>query len=246
MDEIKNNFPSESINAQGKRGKSLFAIIAAIIIGAWIIGMSVLAAGWLISRQIAENKVTGVQDQSGSGRIAVKIPQNLSNQGNADSKVTVIEFADFQCPFCGEWHNNIYPKLKAEYIDTNKINFIFWDFAFLGPESYKASEAALCAKEQGRFWEYHDHLYVNQSGEEQGAFSDENLKKFAPTVGLDISKFNECFDSRKYMEQVESVGVAAGEYGINSTPTVLINGLKLEGIMPYESFKNIIDAELAK
>ncbi|MBI5139539.1 thioredoxin domain-containing protein [Candidatus Nomurabacteria bacterium] len=84
--------------------------------------------------------------------------------GNTEAKVAVVEFADFQCPYCGKYFKEIFPEIKKQYIDTGKIKFIYTNFAFLGEESINAARGAKCAQEQNKFWEYHDYLYKNQKG----------------------------------------------------------------------------------
>ena len=105
-------------------------------------------------------------------------------RGNETATVTVVEYADFQCPFCGRFFRETEKNLLDEYVKAGKIKFIYRDFAFLGYESSQAAQAAHCAGEQGKFWEYHDYLYSHQNGENQGAFSTTNLKSFAGMLKL--------------------------------------------------------------
>ncbi len=222
-------------------------IIITIIIAAWLVGISVLGAGWLIAKEISKQSTNDSSDITKTNEpINIEIPRYKSQQGSDDAKVTVIEFADFQCPFCGEWQKTIYPKLKSDYIDTGKVKFVYWDLAFLGDESIKAAEAAICAKDQDKFWEFHDRLFAGQYGENQGAFSDVNLKKIAAELGLETKIFNKCFDEGLYKSLVEDSNNMAQTYGVNSTPTVFVNGLKFEGVMPFENLKQVIDSALAK
>ncbi|QQS22530.1 DsbA family protein [bacterium] len=247
----QNNIDIEKLSEDKQKIKGRFSpIIVTIIIAAWLIGVSILGAGWLISREIREqgsvNKDSGSQINTDQTPVQIDIPRYKSQLGSDDAKVTVIEFADFQCPFCGEWHKTIFPKMESEYIQTGKVKFIYWDLAFLGDESIKAAEAAVCAKDQGKFWEYHDRLFDGQFGENQGAFSDDNLKKIALELGVDSVIFNKCFDTRLYKDLIEESNNLSQKYGVNSTPTVFINGIRTEGVMPYENYKQIIDSELAK
>lgn len=226
-----------------------FSFIVTILIGFWLVAMSILGAGLLISKEIGKSNTTVPsleQAVSSSERINVEVPLYKSQQGSDSAKVTLIEFGDFQCPFCGEWQRDIYPKLKSEYIDTGKVKFIFWEMGFLGDESIKTAEASICAKDQNKFWEFHDLLYSRQSGENEGAFSDDKIKAFAAELNFNTDVFNKCFDQRLYKSYVEDSNAKSQEYGINSTPTVLINGLKLEGLMTYENYKLIIESELSK
>jgi protein-disulfide isomerase len=118
--------------------------------------------------------------------------------GDPNAPVTIVEYADFQCPFCEKVFQSVLPQIKTKYIASGKANFVFQDFAFLGPESTRAAEAAKCAGAQGKFWDYHDTLYQSQNGENQGAFADPKLKGFAKTLGLDITQFNTCLTTKKY------------------------------------------------
>ena len=126
------------------------------------------------------------------------------------------------------------------------VRFGYFNLAFLGDESQWAAEASECADEQGKFWEYHDLLFANQSGENQGGFSKDNLKKFAATLSLDTTKFNACLDTGKYTKVVNDDTQLAGQYGIASTPTLLVNTQIVKGAQPFQVFASIIDTEKAK
>ena len=160
--------------------------------------------------------------------------------GNAKAPVTLIEFSDFQCPFC----LRVAPTLKqirATYGD--KVRVVWKDFPLtqIHPQAFKAGEAGHCAAEQGKFWEYHDQLFGNQQ-----ALQPDDLKKYAAGVGIDAEKFNACLDTSKHAEFVRG-GVAQGtRLGVNSTPTVFVNGRRVSGAQPYEVFAALIDEELSK
>jgi protein-disulfide isomerase len=119
-------------------------------------------------------------------------------------------------------------------------------FAFLGPESQSAAEASECAADQDAFWEYHDKLFDSQSGENQGAFNNDNLKRFADELGLDTQAFDECLDSGKYTSIVQTETQSAQSLGVRSTPTFLINGRPVIGAQAFDVFKQTIEAELSK
>jgi protein-disulfide isomerase len=114
----------------------------------------------------------------------------------------------------------------------------------LGDESTWAAEASECAAEQDAFWEYHDKLYASQSGENEGAFNKENLKKFAAELNLDTEAFNECLDSGKFTEEIQNMYSLAQSIGVSSTPAFLINGQPVLGAQPFENFQQVIEAEL--
>jgi len=160
--------------------------------------------------------------------------------GRASAPVTLIEFSDFQCPFC----QRVEPTLKRVR-DTygDKVRIVWKDFPLtqIHPQAFKAGEAAHCAGDQGKYWEYHDRLFANQQ-----ALQPDDLKKHATDLGLNGSAFASCLDSSKYGERVRD-GVAEGtRLGVNSTPTIYVNGRMLSGAQPYEAFVTVIDEELSR
>jgi protein-disulfide isomerase len=144
--------------------------------------------------------------------------------GDPNAPIVVVEYADFQCPYCQYVFTNIEPTIIRDFINTGLVFYIFEPFSFVGPESYRAAEAAYCASDQGKFWEYHDLLFSNWAGENNGAFSDVNLFKFAGQIEFDQDVFAECFNSGKYTQQVIDKGTEATSAGITSTPSFLVNG----------------------
>ena len=239
---------NELSNSDKKHNLTL--VISAIIFSAWLIGMGIVIAGWLISKQISKNTVTALPQSSGAINqnepVNIDIPSDIPQLGDPNAKVTMVEFADFQCPYCGQWQQTVFQEIKSKYIDTGKVRFVFMDFAFLGAESIRAAEASRCAADQNKFWEYHDYLFTKQSGENQNAYADSNLKQFAQDVKLNTSEFNTCFDSNTHSQKLQSDYDKAIEYGVQSTPTVFINGIKYEGVLPFTQYEAIIETELAK
>ncbi|MDO8467223.1 MAG: DsbA family protein [bacterium] len=167
--------------------------------------------------------------------------------GSVDAPVTLVEFGDYQCPFCGRFFSQVEPKIREEYIKTGKVKMIYRDFAFLGPESVEASMASQCAAEQKKFWEYHDGLYaaeVSDGREHNGNLSEIFFKSLASSLGLDRTRFDSCLSSKKYFKEVEkdyADGLAAG---VTGTPTTFVNGKALSGAVPYEQIKVAIDEAL--
>ena len=173
-------------------------------------------------------------------RTKVDIAANDPSLGAASAPVTIVEFSDFQCPFCQRAAPTL-KQIRAQYGD--KVRVVWKDFPLtqIHPQAFKAAEAGHCAAEQGKFWELHDQMFGNQA-----ALQPDSLKKYAADMGMDAAKFNACLDSSKYAERVRD-GVAAGtRLGVNSTPTVYINGRMLTGAQPYDTFAAIIDEELAR
>lgn len=136
------------------------------------------------------------------------------------------------------------PQLIKDYVETGKVTFEYRDYAFGGQESLDAAAASDCALDQGKFWQYHDTLFLNQHGENQGAFSRDRLKEMAKQIGLDTAKFNQCLDSNAHAKDVSDSTSAAAQAGFPGTPSFAVNGQKVN-YNGYDSLKSAIDAALA-
>ena len=179
--------------------------------------------------------------------VDIKITSDDHVLGNKDAKVTVIEYADFRCPFCERFYTQTEKQLITDYVNTGKVRFVFKGFAFLGQQSTWASEASECAAEQGKYWEYYNWLFSNQAPESDlNYYSKANLTKYAGTVGLNTTQFASCLNSDKYAKRVADDLASGKAIGVTGTPTAFINGQKTVGAQPYESFKSIIDGLLKK
>ncbi len=161
--------------------------------------------------------------------------------GPDNAKVVIVEFSDYTCPYCAKFANEVEPKIEQNYGD--KVKFVFRDFPVHGEVAYKAAEAAECAGEQGKYWEYHRMLYKNQR---EWISNTSLLYSYAEQLGLDVSAFKSCLDSGKYREEVEKDQQDGIKYGVTGTPTFFINGKKYVGYMPYDQFAKLIDEELGK
>ena len=217
----------------------------------FLIPGAILAAGVIIAvamiYSVKSPSLSGGKDigTAAIGVLPIVSPNDFA-LGDPKAPVTIIEYGDFQCPFCGKFFKDTESVLREKYIRTEKVKFIYRDFAFLGQESFWAANAARCAGEQGKFWEYHDYLYNNQRGENQGAFSKDNLKNFASVLGLDRGKFDSCLDSDKYLDAIKAQTKAGGESGVSGTPANFINGVLYAGALPLANFSQIIENELNK
>jgi protein-disulfide isomerase len=200
-----------------------------------IVATLVLLIGGILFLSKSETSKPQVTDQS------LLVREDSNKISTPSAKLTVVEFGDYQCPACGAAHP-IVKQILNDYKD--KINFVYRHFAFLGQESSWAAEAAECAGEQGKFWEYHNYLYENQKGENQGTFSKDNLKNIATSLKLDTDKFKACFETGKYTQKVLNDRADGGALGINSTPTFFIDGEKTAGVIPYDQFKQKLDSLL--
>jgi len=166
-------------------------------------------------------------------------------KGSKNAPVTIVEFSDFQCPFCARFFEQTLPQIEENYIKTGKVKFVYRDFPLSFHQyAQKAAEAAECADEQEKFWEYHDVLFQKQS--EWSSTGVAKFKEYATTLGLNTSKFNECLDSGKYSDEVQKDFKDGSSYGVSGTPTFYVNGIEVVGAQPYTAFQQIIDQELGK
>lgn len=166
--------------------------------------------------------------------------------GDPAAPVKVELYSDFQCPGCLSFYKNIEPRLISDYVATGKVYFVYHTTGlWVGPESLSSAEAAYCAREQGKFWEYHDILYDNWNGENQGAFSDPRLLAFAEKIGLDVNQFKTCYNNHQYRDTANKDRDTALSLGINATPTLLINGKIFQGGLSYDNLAKEIESALA-
>ncbi len=174
------------------------------------------------------------------------VPRQPANSlGDPNAPVKIVEYADFQCPYCMHFWQETQPQIIEHYVKSGKVYFEYHSVgAFLGPESGAAAEAAYCAGDQGKFWQYHDTLFSNWTGENVGDFTNDKLRGFAASLGLDQAAFSDCLSSGKYAVMLEQDVKDAKAAGVRATPSFLINGNLLEGALPFASFQQAIDAAL--
>jgi protein-disulfide isomerase len=163
------------------------------------------------------------------------------SKGFAGAPVTILEYADLQCPVCARFSQTVERQIDEAYVARGLVRLEFRHFAFLGSESRRAAEAAECAAEQGRFFPYRDALYANQRGENRGAFSDDRLKQIAADLGLDRAAFDAAFDDGRHAPTVARQTADGRALGVKATPTFSINGTTLEGLAPFETFRTLIE-----
>ena len=222
--------------------------IAIIIAGALIAGAVYLSNG-----QRSTNPTTAPSQGQDVAQVAAAVNVSADDDatlGNPDAPVTIIEFSDFQCPFCRKFYRETLPQIKEEYIRTGKAKFVYRDFPLtqIHPGATPAAEGTECAEEQGKFWEMHDAIFDEQEKLGSGTvqFTADDVKKWAANIGLDTSKFNQCLDSGKYKQEVEKDLADGSAAGVNGTPATFINGRLVSGAQPFAAFKAIIDEELKK
>ncbi len=162
--------------------------------------------------------------------------------GNIDAPVTIVEYSDFACPFCGRFFEETLPLIKENYIDTGQVRYVYKDFPVVGGD--RAAEAAHCADEQGSFWEYHDLLFENLN-QDRGRWSDSQVHQgYAQILGIDANALVECFEERRYQEKVIRSAQEAASLGIQGTPGFIINNEIVFGAQPFQVFEEIIKKEL--
>jgi len=162
------------------------------------------------------------------------------SRGPAAAAVTLVEFSDFQCPFCGRFFPTL-KQVERSYGDKLRIVYRQYPLTNLHPNAFKAAEASLCANDQDRFWEMHDAMF-----QDQGRLAVKDLKATAARLGLDQKKFNACLDTGRYTERVQADMAEGGKAGVTGTPALFLNGAPIDGgAVPYESVAQAIDKELA-
>jgi protein-disulfide isomerase len=172
--------------------------------------------------------------------------------GRPDAPVTIVEFSDYQCPFCQRFFATTLPELKRDYIETGKVRYVFRDFPLdqLHPQARKAAEAAHCAGEHGRFWEMHDVMFQNRA-----ALGAPQLTAYSRRIGLDVAAFEACLASGRYAARIERGLTDGAAAGVRGTPSFLVGksqsgdiveGTFIRGAQPVETFRRIIDQILAE
>jgi protein-disulfide isomerase len=185
-------------------------------------------------------------------------PQNdMNTMGDPNAPVKLEVWEDFQCPACRNFSTSVEPLLIQNYVSTGKVYFVFHHYPFIdgnsaSGESNQAANASMCAGEQGRFWDYKEILFVNWIGENVGSFADRKLIAFAESLGLDMGKFNTCFNSNTYKAQIDKDFSDGVNLGVHSTPSIFVDGVFVvnpngENLVPsYDDIAVAIEAALAK
>jgi len=225
----KTSNPNKSGTAGRKRAGS--PVVLWVVIGA----VAVIVVGIILLQVQSMNKPVTT-----SGRIT-----EGTAWGPVDAPVKIVEYADFGCTFCRQFALNQGKQLQQEYEKTGKVRFDSRSFIIEGPSTRDAANAALCAAEQGRFWDYQDVLYGKSgTGQPQAVFAKAALKNYGAQVGLDATKFNACVDTGQYLPEVQRQHNEGAARGVKATPSFFINGKKIEGAAPYAEFKAAVDAAL--
>ena len=232
--------------------KPVFSLdLGKLILPGSIVLAAVLISGTLIFASYRNNpgsQLGAVGNNLGNKKVEVSVDDDPA-LGNKKAPVTVIEFSDFECPFCRSFWRDTLPLIKSTYIDTGKVRFVYRDFPLsFHPGAQVAAEAAECAEDQGKYWEMHDKIFQEQDKQGQGTiqFSKTDVVKWAGQVGLNMGQLNQCLDAGKYRAEVNNDLAAGTAAGVSGTPSFFINGKLLVGAQPFSAFQEIIEQELKK
>ena len=206
------------------------ALLMLLVIGAVAV---VIIGVVLLQRQVAQKSVQI------SGRV-----EEGTSWGPQSAKVSIIDYSDFGCSHCRNFALNQGRQLRAEYEDGGNVRFEYRHFIISPPDTANAANAAECAADQGRFWDYHDLLF-SQQGVTRNPFTKANLKAYGARLGLSAQQFNECVDRDTHLDEVYRDSAAGKDAGIQGTPTFIVNGKSIPGEVPYAQFKAEVDAALA-
>lgn len=221
----------------------------------YVLPISILIAGLLIAGALIYSTGAKYTPKEGSASLEktqdLKQPQIKEDNvilGDPNAPVTLFVFSDYQCPFCGMFFEEVESLIRENYVKDGKVKMVYKTLAFLGPESEAAAQAAECAKDQGRYWQYHDALFeeeIKDGQEYNGNLNKDLFKKIASDLKMDVNEFLFCFDSQKYKNIAEeNIKEASLLMDRVSTPTIFVNDKMIQGAYPYETFSQVIDEAL--
>ncbi len=200
-------------------------------------------------------ETTQIQQVTGGGTLIDSLVDDDVKLGSDDAQVILVEFSDFQCPFCRKFWSESFSSIKSEYIDTGKVQFVYRDYPLesLHPSAQKSAESAECARDQNRWEEMHDKIFEEQAKQGQGtvSFSVQDLKNWASQIdGIDANAFNECLDSNKYAQEVQKDLSDGSAIGIRGTPGFAVgkrggSAQLISGAQPYANFKQVFEQLLS-
>lgn len=242
--------PSPSQSSTNFQSIQIFILSILLIISAFTIGVL-----WTRVQYLEKNPTPSPSVQAQAPQQPTQ-PQNvtvdnghLPVMGNPNAKVTIVEFSDFQCLFCRRFWKDTLPQIKKDYIDTGKVKLAYRQLPLppdLHPMAYTSAEAAECANEQGKFWDYHDKMFSEQAKQGDGTipYQKTDLVTWASQIGMNMAQFNQCLDSEKYKSNIDGDSQIAAQLGFSSTPSFAVNGQVIVGAQPYSVFKALIDKSL--
>ncbi len=238
--------PNPTVSKKERRRQVKFPWVAVFVPLAFLLGLGI---GYFLWGAKALQAEASQADQQTQAAAQVTVPADVQRYdipvdddyvyGNVDAPITIVEFSDFECPYCQRWYDQVWKRLREEYPD--QVRLVYRDFPLPGhPNSTPSAEAANCAGEQGEYYAFHDLLFNGEMGLSVDAFLN-----YAGDLNLNLDEFKKCLEERRYQAEVEADYAWASEFGVSSTPTFFINGIPLVGAQPFEVFKQVIDLELA-
>ena len=257
MEHNPNHQPEsfEQINVVAQAPKRDYFLPVSILVAGVVIAGAVVFASFYKGGAAGGGAVAQNNNQQPAAQPTVnaadimKLGSRDAILGSASAPVTIVEYGDYQCPFCTKFFSQTESLLVANYVNTGKVKMVFRNLAFLGPESTAAAQAAECANDQGKLWAYHDALYQAKisdenagGGENNGYFTQAVFVKLAQQLNLDVAKFTSCVSSNQYASLVTQEKNDASALGVNSTPTFFVNGTQIQGAQPYSNFQAAIAA----
>ena len=245
----KNTTPVKKESVKKIHGPSLAigAIISGICIAAMVFGMESISENpqQLIEHQLVEEQIKPTQ-------ITLKtFYENTSPVlGSPNASITLIEFGDYQCHFCNVHFQETEHRIIENFVDTGKVKMLYKDYNIIGPDSTAASHMAHCANEQNKFWEYHNILFTNWNGENNGWASKKNLLQFANEINLDVNALEQCYNENRYQTIIDNSNSDAKLLGLTGTPAFFVvsdnNVQRIHGAQPYEVFEKVFESLLEK
>lgn len=242
--------------------KLIIAVVAVSIVSAFL-------GGYVLGNQTNESLIINTNEINkaeqnlqkpiqSSQQMGPQILRNISldddpMKGNPDASITIIEFSDFQCPFCAKFHQSTLPQLEKNYISTGKVNFVYRDFPIqsIHPNAVPAALASECADDQGKFWEMHDIIFENQQIWKDLPIVQSVVlfKQYSSQLNLNTGEFDSCMDSGKYLEEIRNDLDDGRAYGVSGTPGFFVGNEKIgfvpiTGAQPFSSFQRVIDGQL--
>ncbi len=228
---------SEQEMPHRRRKSSLWVVLLVLAFGAGL-ATGYFTWGSPTAQAAAPGNAAAVSTPAPIQRVNVTVDGNPS-LGPDNAPVTIIEFSDFECPYCKQWFTSTWPQLQKAY--GSKIRLVYRDLPLtdIHPDAEPAAEAAGCAGEQNQYWAYHDRLFSSSSLGQNVYIS------YATALKLDVTKFTDCLNSHRYQADIQADAQYGKSLGITGTPTFFVNGIPMVGAQPFSVFKTIIDQELA-
>jgi protein-disulfide isomerase len=241
--------PTEKRTAKGEititfQRWHIYAILMPLVFGLGL-GIGYLIWGRLLVGGASETAAdpAAAQDSSGANAPDIRYDVPVDDDpsiGPENAAITIVEFSDYECPYCRQWQSEVFTKLMEAY--PQQVRLVYRDFPLssIHANAAPAAEAANCANEQGKFWPFHNKLFSMELG-----LSEQAYQEYATSLGLNVQSFLECMKSDRYQAEVQADYQFAADLGVRSTPTFFVNGIAVVGAQPFDVFKQVIDKELA-